>query len=108
MGPCGAGKSTLVQNLQPQGYTIRHIAQEHSYVPDMWQRIAHPDFLVFLDASFPVATARRKLDWTPADYQEQCRRLQHAREHADLFIQTDAMSPADIARRVIDAVNLRA
>ncbi len=78
--------------LQRAGYNCRHIAQEHSYVPYMWQRITNPQFLIFLDASFEVCTLRRRLNWSPADFEEQGRRLAHARQHADLIIQTDSLS----------------
>ncbi len=101
VGPCGSGKSTLAAGLQQCGYECRHIAQEHSYVPYMWQRITHPDVLVFLDASFPVCTARRRLNWTQADFDEQLRRLSHAREHADLIIQTDALTIAEVLEYVL-------
>lgn len=103
VGPCGAGKSTLIQGLQalPLPLDLHHIAQEHSYVPTMWQRLVHPDFLVFLDASFEVSTRRRRLDWTEADFQEQQRRLSHARLHADLYIMTDPLSPIEIMQLVL-------
>ena len=51
VGSCGAGKSTLIKGLEAQGYACRHIAQEHSYVKDMWRRITHPDLLIYLQAS---------------------------------------------------------
>lgn len=102
VGPCGSGKSTLIQGLEPRGYTCRHIAQEHSYVPAMWQRIAKPDVLIFLDASFPVSTARRRLNWQEQDYEEQCRRLVHARQHANLVIDTDPLTPAQVLQKVLD------
>lgn len=92
VGPCGSGKSTLIRGLEQAGYKCRHIAQEHSYVPYMWQRIAHPDLLIFLSASFAICTARRRLNWTQADFDEQLRRLSHARQHADLIIETDELS----------------
>lgn len=93
VGPCGSGKSTLVQALEAEGYRCRHIAQEHSYVPYMWQRLTAPDLLIFLGASFPVCTARRRLRWSESDYLEQLRRLSHAREHADIVIETDELTP---------------
>src|SRR5512139_4134835 len=102
VGPCGAGKSTLIKGLEAHGYSCRHIAQEHSYVKDMWQRISHPDLLIFLDASFPVSTERRKLNWLERDHAEQERRLSHAREHADLLIQTDQLTPEQVLARVLD------
>ena len=102
VGPCGSGKSTLIGGLQREGYFCRHIAQEHSYVPYMWKRITNPDVLIFLSASFPVCTLRRRLNWTNEDYEEQLRRLAHARQHADLIIETDNISPAQVLARVVD------
>jgi hypothetical protein len=96
VGPCGAGKSTLVAGLEQAGYKCRHIAQEHSYVPYMWQRITNPNLLIFLSASFGVCTARRRLNWTPEDFQEQMRRLEHARQHADLIIETDTLTAPQV------------
>ncbi|MGC8857135.1 MAG: hypothetical protein ACP5QU_10095 [Anaerolineae bacterium] len=101
VGPCGSGKSTLIAGLERQGYACRHIAQEHSYVGDMWQRISHPDILIFLDASFEVCTQRRPLNWTEKDYQEQQRRLSHARQHAHLYIATDNLSPQEVLQKVL-------
>ena len=102
VGPCGAGKSTLIAGLERYGYTCRHIAQEHSYVQAMWQIIAKPDVLIFLQASFPISTARRKLDWREQDYQEQSRRLSHAREHAHIIIDTNDLTPQQILQIVLD------
>ena len=102
VGPCGSGKSTLIAALEARGCACRHIAQEHSYVKDMWKRIANPDVLIFLQASFPACTARRKLNWNESDYAEQQRRLAHALAHADLIVDTDALTPGDVARRVLE------
>ncbi|RME88996.1 MAG: hypothetical protein D6770_05595 [Anaerolineae bacterium] len=101
VGPCGAGKSTLIEGLKRHGYTARHIAQEHSYVPDMWQRLTNPDVLVFLQASYPVTCRRRNLTWTEAEYREQQRRLEHARQHADLYLETDNLSIQEVLQRVL-------
>jgi cytidylate kinase len=102
VGPCGSGKSTLSAGLQSQGYTCRHIAQEHSYVQAMWQKIARPDVLIYLAASFPISTARRQLNWRKEDHDEQLRRLAHAREHASLYVDTDDLSPEQVLQRVLD------
>jgi cytidylate kinase len=101
VGPCAAGKSTLIQHLTARGYNARHIAQEHSYVPDMWQRLTAPQVLIFLDVSYPVACARRKLDWTEEDWREQQRRLRHARQHADLYVDTDRLDIQDVLQTVL-------
>jgi hypothetical protein len=67
----------------------------------MWQRITNPDVLIFLDASFAVCTARRHLNWLEADFLEQLHRLAHARQHADLIIETDALSSDQVLARAI-------
>jgi guanylate kinase len=103
VGPCTAGKSTLIASLPAlDGVELRHIAQEHSYVLNMWQRISNPAWLIFLDVSYPVTMQRKNLGWTEAEYQEQQRRLGHAREHANLYIQTDTLTPAQVAEQVME------
>jgi deoxyadenosine/deoxycytidine kinase len=101
VGPCGSGKSTLIAALEQRGYACRHIAQEHSYVKDMWQRLTHPDLLIFLQASYPVSTARRKLNWLERDHLEQERRLAHAYEHADLVVNTDPLTADQVREEVL-------
>lgn len=100
VGPCGAGKSTLTDALDALGYSTRHIAQEHSYVREMWQRITNPDVLIFLQVSFPVSQQRRPMNWTEADYNEQQRRLSHALEHADLILDTDELGIQEVFEQV--------
>jgi cytidylate kinase len=102
VGPCCSGKSTLVSALAARGYEARHIAQEHSFVPSMWKVIGKSDVLIYLDVSFEVAQARRWMDWKPADMEEQRRRLRNAREHCDLYIQTDALGPDEVLRQALD------
>jgi len=98
VGPCGAGKSSLAERLSPFYSSVRAIAQEHSYVPYMWRRITNPDILIYLDASYPVTIQRRKLNWTEAEYKIELERLAHARQHADITIQTDNLDLAGVAR----------
>jgi deoxyadenosine/deoxycytidine kinase len=101
VGVCASGKSTLVAGLEAHGIRTRHIAQEHSYVKDMWKRITNPDILIFIDASYPVTLKRRQFNWTEEDWAEQQRRLRHAREYADLYINTDDLSIAQVLNMVI-------
>jgi type II secretory pathway predicted ATPase ExeA len=96
VGPCGSGKTTLTRSLEQHRIQVRHIAQEHSYVPDMWQRISHPTLLIFLNVSFENATKRRKLNWSLSEFEEQLHRLRHARQHADLVIETDQLTPDQV------------
>jgi len=102
VGPCGSGKSTLIAGLEKYGYVCRHIAQEHSYVQAMWQKITNPDVLIFLDASFSVSSARRKLNWQKQDHDEQLRRLTHARQHANIVIATDDLTSEQVLQTALN------
>jgi cytidylate kinase len=107
VGPCASGKTTLTAGLNRLGYRARHIAQEHSYVKDMWQRLTKPDLLIFIDASYPVTCRRRRLDWTEEEYAEQHRRLAHARQHADLYLNTDGLTVDEVLERVQQFIHAR-
>jgi cytidylate kinase len=104
VGPCASGKSTLIAGLTKLGYHTRHIAQEHSYVKDMWLRLTNPDVLVFLDASYTTTIQRRQLDWSEANWQEQQHRLRHARENADIYVETDKLSAEQVLERVVEEI----
>ncbi len=102
VGPCAAGKTTLIAGLKAHGYIVKHIAQEHSYVPAMWQRLTEPDVLIFLDVSYELSVKRRCLNWTFGEYNEQQQRLQHARQHASLLLDTDELTPQEVLERVLE------
>lgn len=104
VGPCGAGKTTLAQNLTACGYDAHDCAQEHSHVQTMWQRISHPDLLLFLDASLATIRARLDVDWEQAYLDEMSRRLTDARAHADLVLNTDPLSREQVLARVLEFI----
>ena len=106
VGPCGSGKTTLSKLLISNGFNSRAIAQEHSFVPSMWKKITNPDYLVYLEASFEVATSRKILNWTMEEFQEQLRRLEHSHQYADLIIQTDILTPQQVLQIVLDHVGV--
>jgi ribose 1,5-bisphosphokinase PhnN len=101
VGPSAAGKSTLVAALREAGYAARHVAQEHSYVPDMWQRIHPPDVLIYLDVSYEATKSRRHVSWGPERREEEVARLAHALQHADLVVDTDTLSAEGVRERVL-------
>ena len=101
VGPCSAGKSTLIRNLKKKGYICRHIAQEHSNVPQMWQKIVNPLVLIYLDVSYEVSIQRRPLNLTPAEFDEQKKRLRHAYQNADIYLFTDPLSPEEVFSKVL-------
>ncbi len=102
VGPCASGKSTLVAALSERGYTVKHIAQDHSYVADMWQRLTKPQILIYLSASYSTTLARRNMNWSEREYAEQLRRLAHAQEHADYILQTDDLTPAEVLQSTVN------
>lgn len=104
VGPCASGKSTLKYGLESHGIVARHIAQEHSYVPNMWQRIANPDLLIYLDVSYPTTKIRRQMDWNEAEFQEQQRRLEHARQHANFYIDTERLSINEVLQSALNFI----
>lgn len=101
VGPCSAGKSTLIASLIKLGYYARHIAQEHSFTPRMWQIISRPDILIYLDVSYEESMRRRPLDLSPDEFEEQLRRLSHARNQANLYVHTDNLTPQAVLDEVI-------
>ncbi|RLE06203.1 MAG: hypothetical protein DRJ13_00705 [Bacteroidetes bacterium] len=101
VGPCAAGKSTLVSDLRSRGYQAKHIAQEHSYVQDMWKQISNPDILIYLDVSFEISIMRTGSNWARVIYEKQVQRLLHAKQHTDLYINTDDLSPEQVTEFVL-------
>jgi hypothetical protein len=57
-----------------------------------------------MHSSFETSTSRRKLDWLEKDYLEQLRRLTHAREHAQIVIPTDGLTPDEILQTAMDGL----
>ena len=105
VGVCASGKSTLAAGLRAHGFNARQVLQEHSYVPYMWRRITNPDLLICLDCSIDTTRARRN-DRTFEAWilEEERRRLEHAREHCDLYIDTDGLSPDEILAQALALV----
>jgi hypothetical protein len=104
VGVCASGKSVLVRELRALGYDARHVAQEHSYVPDMWQRLTRPQILVYLGASLATVRRRRDPSFPAALFQEQRRRLRHARCHCQICVCTDPLTESQVLARVVAAL----
>jgi len=107
VGPCKAGKTVLKRRLEAEGLNVRHIAQEHSYVKEMWKKISNPDLLIYLEVSYETTLLRSSLGWTKSEYQEQLRRLTHARTNADLVIDTNPLMPDQISKIVLEFLKER-
>lgn len=93
----------LAQALKTAGFVVRQPAQEHSYVPQMWQRISKPDVLIYLDVNYENVLARRpKNAGGPERLAEQHRRLAHARRHCDLYVDTSGKTPVEVRQDVFE------
>lgn len=102
VGPCVSGKSELVGALRSAGYEARHVVQEHSYVPTMWQQMARPDLLIYLDVDYPTAKARRpRIQWGPERLTDQEQRLAHARQHCDLYLDTSSLTLEEVREEAL-------
>jgi adenylate kinase family enzyme len=101
VGPCAAGKSTLVEALRERGYDVHAIGQEHSGVPYLWQ-LGEPDVLIFLDVDIPSTSLRRDAVWPDDLYEMQQSRLANARRHANLYVDTSPLAAHDVAERVTE------
>jgi deoxyadenosine/deoxycytidine kinase len=106
VGVCGSGKTTLLNGLATLGFNCLHIAQEHSFVPDMWERICNPDFLIYLEASYETTVTRKNLQWSQFEYQEQISRLRHANSRADIHISTDKLTRQEVLEKAEKDLNL--
>ena len=105
VGPCAAGKSSLVKRLKAEGYNIRAVSQEHSYAPDMWRRVLPTDTLIYLDAALQTIARRRRISWGQKRLDALNHRLRHARAHADFYLQTDTLTPEEVAAQVKKFLN---
>lgn len=101
VGPCAAGKSTLAEALRLAGYDVHQPAQEHSYVPEMWQRITRPDLLIYLDVDYSHARERRPHNVDPEQLETQHQRLAHARRHCHFYVDTSGLTADEVRQRVL-------
>jgi len=104
VGPCGSGKTALASRLRALGYDARSAAQDHSYIPDMWQRLNPPDLLIYLDVSLEEAHRRGRMGqgWNQSYLDAQRERLGHAFAHADLYLPTDGLTEAEVLAQALD------
>lgn len=105
VGPCKAGKTTLAAGLQSLGFEARASAQEHSGVPDAWQRFTPARWLVYLDVNVEAMCRRSgRTDWTEEILAEQRRRLRHARQHAEIYLDTTELTAQQVLDQVAEAL----
>jgi hypothetical protein len=67
----------------------------------MWEAITQPKLLIYLDVSHENAAKRKNFNWSAADHAEQVSRLRHAREHCDLYVNSDDMTPQEVLEVVL-------
>jgi cytidylate kinase len=101
VGPCASGKSSLVRRLEALGYSVRHVAQDHSHVPDMWRRLTDPDLLIYLDVELSTIARRRRISWGERYLADEHHRLRHARQHCDFYLATDNLTEEEVLEQVV-------
>src|SRR5215210_658909 len=99
VGPCAAGKSTLVTALRELGYDAHVSGQEHSEIAMLWQH-SQPDVLIALEADIRAVRDRRRGSWPEWLHDLQVRRLAAASRAADLAIDTTTLSTQAVVARV--------
>ena len=100
VGPCAAGKSTLVSALRGLGYDAHVSGQEHSEIATLWQH-SKPDVLIALDADITAVRDRRGGSWPEWLHDLQVRRLAAAARAADLAIDTTKLSTQAVVALVV-------
>jgi hypothetical protein len=100
VGPCAAGKSTLVTALRLFGYDARVSGQEHSEISSLW-RHSDPDVLIALEVDIAAVRRRRGEHWPEWLLQRQIERLRDAEAVADLTIDTSRLDQRAVFERVV-------
>jgi adenylate kinase family enzyme len=100
VGPCAAGKSTLVTALRAFGYDAHVSGQEHSEIAMLWQH-SQPDVLIALDVDITAVRDRRDDSWPEWLHDLQVRRLAAASRAADLTVDTTTLSAQAVVARVV-------
>lgn len=90
------------EGLESKGYLAHHIAQEHSYSPEMWKKIVNPNILIFLDVTYQETLERSDMKWEEKEYETQQQRLANAKENAHLYILTDDFSEAEVLEKMLE------
>lgn len=101
VGVSASGKSTLVNGLRAAGWNARPVSQEHSDVQELWKQFGFPQILIFLDNDLEGQQARRPdVNWDAANLTAERWRLRDAYEHADLRINTVALTAGQVLEMV--------
>jgi ATPase subunit of ABC transporter with duplicated ATPase domains len=100
VGPCAAGKSTLVAALRALGYDAHVSGQEHSEIATLWQH-SQPDVLISLDVDISAVRDRRGDSWPEWLHDLQVGRLAAASRAADFAIDTTGLSTHAVVARVL-------
>ena len=100
VGPCAAGKSTLVAALRALGYDAHVSGQEHSEIATLW-RHSEPDVLIVLEVDIAAVRDRRDGSWPEWLHDRQVQRLADASRAAHLAIDTTTLSPQTVVDHVV-------
>jgi chloramphenicol 3-O-phosphotransferase len=103
VGTCASGKSTIVAALRDRGHDAYAVSQEHSMVKALWKHLG-PEFLVLLEVDYEDVRQRRGGSWPRWLYEQQRERLNDARRHADVVVDTGRSSLEECVSMISAAV----
>ena len=106
VGPCAAGKSTLVRALKLHGHDAYVCAQEHSEIATLWNH-QRPQLMIALSVNLESIRTRRDGQWPRRVYEAEVRRLRDAFEHADVVIDTSDKSANEVVNVALTYLNER-
>lgn len=108
VGTCASGKTTIATELRLRGHDAYVVGQEHSVVHDLWNH-QRPQLVVFLTADLETVRSRRGASWPGWLFDAQQQRLEDAREHANVVLDTSELSidetVASVSRLIDSAAN---
>ena len=99
VGVSAAGKSTLAESLRERGYDAHCLPQEHSSVRDLALELGYRHVVVLL-ASIEAVRRRRRVGYGTERVEIERGRLKSAMARAVVCVDTDRLTPQEVADRV--------
>lgn len=99
VGVSAAGKSTLAESLRERGYDAHCLPQEHSSVRDLARELGYGHVVVLL-ASIEAVRRRRRVGYGTERVEIERGRLKSAMARAVVCVDTDRLTPQEVADRV--------
>lgn len=106
VGTCASGKTTIATELRLRGHDAYVVSQEHSIVRNLWNH-QQPQLVVLLDVDFDTVRRRRGGSWPRWLFDLQQERLKHARQNADLVLNSSHLTVDEIVASITSLIERR-